>query len=220
MLRSVKQLFVCAVWKRYTHILLRKRYTYLFLTAQPKVSLWVSTMLKKSAKQMFVCAVRKRYQSFPHCPTIPHICHFFTRAKFLENKIYTEKTRKLHSKLPIFRFKSVKIYTGQKKFTRIYSWRSWQIWGMCPTQSFTESEHDAKKWTTIVCICSEEKIYISFPHCPTQSFIESKYNAKKLTTMFFSYHCQHIHFDVDDNVDNQIGCFSLNRAYAQVYWVV
>ena len=51
--------------------------------------------------------------------TIPHICHFFTRAKFLENKIYTEKPRKLqqntqkiakflryygkiHSKLPIF----------------------------------------------------------------------------------------------------------------------
>ena len=27
--------------------------------------------------------------------TIPHICHFFTRAKFLENKIYTEKTRNL-----------------------------------------------------------------------------------------------------------------------------
>ena len=62
---------------------------------------------------------------------IPHICHFFTRAKFLENKIYTKKTRKLrqntqkianflryygkiHSKLPIFRVKSVKIYTGQK----------------------------------------------------------------------------------------------------------
>ena len=70
---------------------------------------------------------------------------FFTWAKFLENKIYTEKTRKLrqntqkivkfcvitakytvncqffallrkiHSKLPIFRVKSVKIYTGQKK---------------------------------------------------------------------------------------------------------
>ena len=80
---------------------------------------------------------------------IPHICHFFfTQAKFLENKIYTEKTRKLrqntqkianflryygkiHSKLPIFRVKSVKIYTGQKKFTQIYSWRLWQIWGMC-----------------------------------------------------------------------------------------
>ena len=56
---------------------------------------------------------------------------FFTRAKFLEDKIYTKKTRKLlqntqkianflryygkiHSKLPIFRVKSVKIYTGQK----------------------------------------------------------------------------------------------------------
>ena len=62
---------------------------------------------------------------------------FFTRAKFLENKIYTEKARKLrqntqkianflrcygkiHSKLPIFRFKYVKIYTGQQKiYTRI-----------------------------------------------------------------------------------------------------
>ena len=32
--------------------------------------------------------------------------------------------------MPIFRVKSVKIYTGQKKFTRIYSWRSWQISGM------------------------------------------------------------------------------------------
>ena len=64
---------------------------------------------------------------------------FFTLAKFLENKIYTEKTRKLrqntqkianflryygkiHSKLPIFRDKSVKIYTGQKKFTRVFPW--------------------------------------------------------------------------------------------------
>ena len=27
--------------------------------------------------------------------SIPHICHFFTQAKFLENKIYTKKTRKL-----------------------------------------------------------------------------------------------------------------------------
>ena len=26
---------------------------------------------------------------------IPHICHFFIQAKFLENKIHTEKTRKL-----------------------------------------------------------------------------------------------------------------------------
>ena len=66
---------------------------------------------------------------------IPHICHFFTQAKFLENEIYTEKRvnynklhsklpilrvnyDKLHSKLPIFRVKSEKNYTGQKKFTR------------------------------------------------------------------------------------------------------
>ena len=44
--------------------------------------------------------------------SIPHICHFFTQAKFLESKIYTEKHvnyDKLHSKLPIFRVKSVKI---------------------------------------------------------------------------------------------------------------
>ena len=26
-----------------------------------------------------------------HSTAIPHICHFFTQAKFLENKIYTEK---------------------------------------------------------------------------------------------------------------------------------
>ena len=32
--------------------------------------------------------------------------------------------------MPIFRVKSVKIYTGQKKFTRIYPWDPWQIWGM------------------------------------------------------------------------------------------
>ena len=32
--------------------------------------------------------------------------------------------------MPIFRVKSVKIYTSQKKFTRVYSWLSWQIWGM------------------------------------------------------------------------------------------
>ena len=62
---------------------------------------------------------------------IPHVCHFFTQANFLENKDYTEKRvnyDKLHSKLPILRInygklpifcvKSLKIYNGQKKFTR------------------------------------------------------------------------------------------------------
>ena len=84
---------------------------------------------------------------------------FFTRAKFLENKIYTKKTRKLrqntqkianflryygkiHSKLPIFRVKSVKIYTGQKKFTRASLVGSWQIWGMLlPTLPCFETSH-------------------------------------------------------------------------------
>ena len=32
--------------------------------------------------------------------------------------------------MPIFCVKSVKIYTGQKKFTWVYSWDPWQIWGM------------------------------------------------------------------------------------------
>ena len=67
-----------------------------------------------------------------------YLSFFFTQAKFLENKIYIEKRvnydklhsklpilcvnyDKLHSKLPIFRIKSVKIYNGQKKFTRTCS---------------------------------------------------------------------------------------------------
>ena len=32
--------------------------------------------------------------------------------------------------MPIFCVKSVKIYTGQKKITRVYPWRPWQISGM------------------------------------------------------------------------------------------
>ena len=82
---------------------------------------------------------------------IPHICHFFTQAKFLENKIYTEKRvnydklhsklpilrvnhDKLYSKLPIFCVKSVKIYTGQKKLTRAP-----------PVAPVTNMRYDAKK---------------------------------------------------------------------------
>ena len=36
--------------------------------------------------------------------------------------------------MPIFCVKSVKIYTGQKKFTRTCSWGSWQISGMIMIQ--------------------------------------------------------------------------------------
>ena len=55
---------------------------------------------------------------------------FFTLAKFLVNKIYTKKRQFFAlnlSKMPIFRVKSVKIYTGQKKFTRALLVGSWQI---------------------------------------------------------------------------------------------
>ena len=58
---------------------------------------------------------------------------FFTQTKFFENKIYTEKRAnydKLHSKLSIFRVKSVKIYTGQFFFTLTCLWCLWQISGM------------------------------------------------------------------------------------------
>ena len=41
----------------------------------------------------------------------PHICHFFTRAKFLESKIYTEKRQ-------FFRVKSVKNATFLRKICR------------------------------------------------------------------------------------------------------
>ena len=94
---------------------------------------WSSDHLTEWTKQASYC--------------IPDIFHFFGTSKILENKIYTEKSRKLrqntqkianflryygkiHSKLPIFRVKSVKFYTGQKKFTRVYPWDPWQIWGM------------------------------------------------------------------------------------------
>ena len=43
---------------------------------------------------------------------------------------------KIHTKLSIFCVKSVKIYTGQKKFTRASSWRSWQISGMSLSSPF------------------------------------------------------------------------------------
>ena len=44
--------------------------------------------------------------------------------------------------MPIFRVKSVKIYTDQKKFTRIYSWRSWQIWGMVGGDVYSSDHGD------------------------------------------------------------------------------
>ena len=42
--------------------------------------------------------------------------------------------------MPIFRIKSVNIYTGQKKFTRIYPWDPWQISGMSQCKWFTQGQ--------------------------------------------------------------------------------
>ena len=43
--------------------------------------------------------------------------------------------------MQIFRIKSVKIYTSQKIFTRVYPWDPWQIWGMdAASQASREKE--------------------------------------------------------------------------------
>merc|ERR1719370_630884 len=52
-------------------------------------------------------------------------------------------TRNLHSKLPIFCVKSVKIYTGQKKFTQVFPWLPRQIRGML-TSSKTNLVRDSE----------------------------------------------------------------------------
>ena len=44
------------------------------------------------------------FGTYTWAASIPHICHFFTHAKFVENKIYTEKTRKLQNTQKIANF--------------------------------------------------------------------------------------------------------------------
>ena len=51
--------------------------------------------------------------------------------------------------MPIFRVKSVKIYTGPKKFTRIYSWRSWQISGMVTTSTASVTQITTRQWSDL-----------------------------------------------------------------------
>ena len=65
--------------------------------------------------------------------------------------------------MPIFRVKSVKIYTGQKKFTRVYSWLSWQIWGMVPSES--HMSHNMGTWADASkCIAPRQKIKVPILH--------------------------------------------------------
>ena len=66
--------------------------------------------------------------------------------------------------MPIFCVKPVKIYTGQKNFTWIYSWRSWQIWGMETLEFFSitysntcaPTEHHS--WLGLALTCKPTKI--------------------------------------------------------------
>ena len=51
--------------------------------------------------------------------------------------------------MPIFRVKSVKIYTGQKKFTRVYLWNPWQIRGMkMASIRLQQARNNWSHWTT------------------------------------------------------------------------
>ena len=52
--------------------------------------------------------------------------------------------------MPIFCIKSVKIYTGQKKITRVYPWDPWQIWGMVP-QLQAAPYPAGKQYITMYC---------------------------------------------------------------------
>lgn len=116
---------------------------------------WFACWIKRGTRCMFNKVELKRWQ-----PSTPYLIFviFFTRTKFLENKIYTkiytvncqftQKIANLHSKWPIFCVKSVKNYTGQKKFTRTCPWRPWQIWGMLDASQLVVSG-SGKKITQI-----------------------------------------------------------------------
>ena len=82
---------------------------------------------------------------------IPYICHFFTQANFLENKIYTEiytVIANLHSKLPIFALNLKKFTPAKINLHGRRPWRLWQIWGMCTcshelTQAYVHTDKTA-----------------------------------------------------------------------------
>ena len=43
------------------------------------------------SKDIDLTTLLAAFGTYTWAATIPHICHFFTHAKFLENKIHTEK---------------------------------------------------------------------------------------------------------------------------------
>ena len=99
-------------------------------------NLWTWTFWVRKRQKIVTWSIHTWYLSFfLHKQTFWRIK--FTPKKTRKLRLNTQKIAKflwyygkIHSKLPIFCVKSVKIYTGQKKFTREFSWLSWQIWGM------------------------------------------------------------------------------------------
>ena len=79
--------------------------------------------------------------------------------------------------MPIFRVKSVNLH-GPKKFTRVYSWLSWQIWGMVPSES--HMSHNMGTWADASkCIAPRQKIKVHF-HSPrfSQQYVLNCSNIK------------------------------------------
>ena len=60
--------------------------------------------------------------------------------------------------MPIFRVKSVKIYTGQKKFTRIYPWDPRQIRGMHEGNSFSSHAQTLIATCTFIALPSKRQV--------------------------------------------------------------
>ena len=125
--------------------------------------------------------------------------------------------------MPIFRVKSVKIYTGQKKITWIDSWRSWQISGMLVSSPkinhmLTSSYKECSGLLPIGCLSSLFRtavvhwhVYILtnllFKHFPvdvcvywSNTSIWNIHGAK--WAMFFAHHlldwCAHFIFTISE----------------------
>ena len=74
--------------------------------------------------------------------------------------------------MPIFRVKSVKIYTSQKKFTRIYPWDPWQISGM------------GLEWIPLRLLCGANNICI-FYHLISLNHIYPVYTDTTIQNSLF-----------------------------------
>ena len=76
--------------------------------------------------------------------------------------------------MPIFRVKSVKIYTGQKKFTRVYPWDPWQIRGMV-----------TDKWKYKAKNSNKTQLYVEYKACKCVSDRNHSYINSAIV-----FHCQ------------------------------